>query len=425
MTTPVQIQRPPGLTLADVVSATREQAPAWLAGDSFGGFVTWAPSRAFVGDGPWIEAVREFTADAPLPGPVPFAGGLVGVLGYRAGRHVERMPELPPGPTADAILRRYDGAVYAKPDRWVVVGRPAWVDAAREVLGSLQPSPERPGQGRLVDLGDPEAYAAAAWRVIDHLRAGDCYQVNLARRLVARGTWDPVHTFRRLRETPTPWAALVALPDGAWLVGDSPEGFLVVDGRDVTSHPMKGTRPRARDGVGDEAVARELRDDPKEQAELTMIVDLVRNDLSRVCEPGTVVWAPRELLLTPTVHQAQQAVRGRLAHGRTLADLMAATLPVGSVTGAPKVRACELIAALEPTPRGLYCGITGWAGGQGARWCVNIRTATFLPDPHGSTVHIPVGAGLVIGSRPQRELAETGWKARSLLAALDLDHGVA
>ena len=286
-------------------------------------------------------------------------------------------------------------------------------------LGVFGP-PERgaAGAGGAGHLSQPEPawsraeHAAATERVLDWIGRGDCYQVNLTFPLRANWRGDPRAIWRRLaRVQPVACGGFIDL-GGPVILSRSPELFLATDGRGgIETRPMKGTAPRDPDPVRDRAAARALALSVKDRAENLMIVDLMRNDLSRVCEIGSV--RVPELFTVQgfaTVHQMTSRVTGRLLPGVGTADILRALFPCGSVTGAPKIRAMEIIRELEPAPRGVYCGSVGWIAPDGRmRLNVAIRTLTLYPD--GRAV-MNVGGGLVADSTPQGEYEEALWKAR-------------
>jgi para-aminobenzoate synthetase component I len=393
---------------------------AWLdGGDRTPSLFVWDPGASVPSGPDWPESLRAMLRPGPSWSEAPFAGGVLGYVGYEAGRHLERMPA-PQGPglLPDLGLRRHDGGLWfhPHPSRWVAAGTQAFVAAAAELLaqaGAPPPAPP-PAQGALAEPDRPLSFQRAVRQVLDLIRAGDCYQVNLSRRFTLEGVGDPAAAWLRLRRgSPAGHGAWLSLPQDV-VASNSPECFLRVRDGVVESWPIKGTRPR--DGSPrDQAWAQELADDPKELAELTMIVDLVRNDLGRVCAPGSIETAPRRVYALPTVHHAEQRVRGRLAPGRDAVDALVASFPPGSVTGAPKVRAMAVLGELEPVPRGVSYGAIGYLADSGALdLSVAIRTATFV----GGRASVHVGGGIVADSDPTLEWEETRWKATALLRAL-------
>jgi anthranilate/para-aminobenzoate synthase component I len=257
-------------------------------------------------------------------------------------------------------------------------------------------------------------------RILEYLRAGDAYQVNLSRRLSASCAPTaavPVALATALRaRAPAPHAALIASADGdGALVGNSPERFLAVatDGA-VETRPIKGTRSRGDTPDGDRAAAAALAASAKDRAEHVMIVDLERNDLGRVCRTGSVeVASLTRVVALPTVFHLVSTVRGVLRPDVGLAALLEATFPGGSITGAPKRRAMQIIDELEPAARGPYTGATGWLGAAGdLDLAIAIRTAVV----RGGRLSLSVGGGVVADSTPEGELAETEVKARAFAA---------
>ncbi|MBL8864365.1 MAG: aminodeoxychorismate synthase component I, partial [Planctomycetia bacterium] len=262
-----------------------------------------------------------------------------------------------------------------------------------------------------------EGYIAAVRRVIDYIHAGDVFQVNLSQRLLAPLSERPLDLYGRLRERcPSPFGCYFDIGDFQ-ILSASPEQFLKVSDGEVVTRPIKGTRPRGRTPEDDAALLRDLTTNPKDRAENVMIVDLLRNDLGRVCEYGSIR-VPRvcEVESYNYVHHLVSEVRGRLRSNLTPWDLLRATFPGGSVTGAPKVRAMEIIAELEPTARGPYCGSVGFVGFDGTMDS-NILIRTFTAGR--GRLQFPVGGGIVADSDPEREYEETLHKAAGLLRALD------
>jgi anthranilate/para-aminobenzoate synthase component I len=256
-------------------------------------------------------------------------------------------------------------------------------------------------------------------RAQEYIRSGDIYQANLAHRFM--GAWSgkldqALGYYGRLREcSPAPYAALICGGERV-IASASPELFLEMTGREVITRPIKGTRARGRDAAADAAAERELGSSAKERAELVMITDMERNDLGQVCEYGSV--QVRELLKLERyaqVHHTVSTVAGRLREGTDHIDALRACFPGGSVTGAPKKRAREIIAELEPGRRAVYTGAIGWLGYDGrSGFNIAIRTAVLERD---GQAHFHAGAGIVADSEPAREWEETLWKASGLLAA--------
>ncbi len=333
---------------------------------------------------------------------------LFGWFGYEAGGWAHRQPSRSPGPLPDAWLGRVRAELVVRDGRaWIRGDRDAAV-ALREAVGGGVATPERTPTGRVVSHADRALFERGVRAVLGHLRAGDCYQVNLAREIRIATPGDPFDVWSRLRASnPSRRGALIETPYGA-IVCNSPELLMEARGGRVVSVPIKGTAPIHDD-------PRVLLRSAKERAELTMIVDLVRADLGRVARTGTVVAGPRRVGRVGHVWHAVQRVGCTLADEADAVDAFAALFPAGSVTGAPRERAMEVIHALEPGRRGVYCGAVGGFGADGAaRWSVAIRTITFA----GGEATLHVGAGIVLGSVPSREYDETSLKASRMLAAV-------
>ncbi|OLP53568.1 aminodeoxychorismate synthase, component I [Rhizobium rhizosphaerae] len=273
---------------------------------------------------------------------------------------------------------------------------------------------------------DLAAYRRRFDRLHRHLAEGDCYQANLTMPIMARWSGDPLAAFWSLTaRQPVRYGAFVAL-EGPMVLSRSPELFFKVDADGmIETHPMKGTARRGASAAEDEAIVAALVDDPKTQAENRMIVDLLRNDISRITEVGTLeVPALFAVETYPTVHQLVSHVRAKLVPGLTLRDIFAALFPCGSVTGAPKMRAMEILATLEVGPREAYCGAIGWIAPDGTmRFNVAIRTITLFDD---GQARFHVGGGIVFDSTAEAEYEECLLKARfalgdSPIAALSPD----
>ncbi|MBX6322631.1 MAG: aminodeoxychorismate synthase, component I [Rhodospirillaceae bacterium] len=375
----------------------------------------------------------------PVPDLPPFQGGAVGCFGYELARHLERLPVAPRDDMGfpDLALGFHDVVIafdHAQRRAWIVSsGLPETEPAARRrraaarlrriaarlaAAAPLPPPPEPLGPVAIESNFTRPAYEAAVQRVIDYILAGDIFQANLSQRFAAtlpQGL-DAFGLYRRLRAlNPAAFAAFLRFGD-VTIASASPERFLRLDGARVETRPIKGTRPRGRTPAEDAALAAQLAASEKDRAENVMIVDLLRNDLSRVCCDGSVeVPALCALQTLPTVFHLVSTVTGTLRPGLGPVDLLAACFPGGSITGAPKIRAMEIIAELEPTRRGPYCGAIGWIGFDGGMdTSITIRTYALS----GQRVTFQAGGGIVADSNPAEEYDETMAKARALIAAL-------
>jgi len=262
---------------------------------------------------------------------------------------------------------------------------------------------------------DPRDYASLIETCLEHIREGDAYQLCLTTGVLVGGEIDVVDTYCALRTiAPTRHAAFLRIGDIA-LLSASPETFLTVHGRLASTSPIKGTRRRSDDPAEDRRLKTELETSEKERAENLMIVDLCRNDLSRVCEPGSVTVTSLNRIETySTVHQLVSTVTGELRTDCSAGDAARALFPAGSMTGAPKQSSVEILTRLETAERGIYSGAFGFAGAGNLSLAMTIRT--IVVDPGGA--HIGVGGGITSGSRADEEIAEVGVKAAALLAVL-------
>lgn len=300
-------------------------------------------------------------------------------------------------------------AAAGAPERWV--GPPAAVrELARVPLGRVPEATRTGGPPRWSPAAEYEEAVAATLAAI---REGDCYQVNLAREVQVDTPGDPLQAWLRLALRNPARRAMLLDTGECSFVSNSPELLLAAEGRSILSVPIKGTRPA-------DAPATALLHSAKERAELTMIVDLVRADLGRIARVGSVRADPRRVGHVGHLWHAMQRVRAELDDGHLPVDALRALFPAGSVSGAPRIRATELIAKHERRARGIYCGTMGWFADDGsARWNVAIRTLVF--EGGGASpgrVNFHVGSGIVWGSEPERERVETEWKAQQLLAAV-------
>ena len=288
----------------------------------------------------------------------------------------------------------------------------------RERLLARERAPREPFRvlGEIASTLDREAYLPKAARIIEYIRAGDCYQANLTREFRVGCSGDPWDLYRHLHDTnPAPMGAFLEYPFGS-VLSSSPERFVTVQGREVLTRPIKGTRRRRSDPVQDAAARSELLASEKDRAENVMIVDLLRNDIGRVCEPGSVA-APEICRLESfaTVHHLVSTVTGRLSPGRDALHLLEACFPGGSITGAPKKRAMEIIDELEPHRREVYCGAIGYISAAG-RMDMNIPIRTTVVAD--GNLRFYAGGGIVADSSPEGEFEETEVKIAAIRRAL-------
>jgi para-aminobenzoate synthetase component I len=410
-----------------------------------------------------LIAVRHLLApfaSPPVPGIPPFQGGAAGYIGYDYGAWLERLPrpryddlDIP-----DVALGLYDWVIawdHQRNQAWIVsTGAPAAEPSGRaarararleEVRRRLHRAETEPSRSPIVlapvaphlnasrpptfpVVGHPDlsssfsrsAYLAAVARVQEYILAGDIFQANLSQRFEGPLRTDPLTLYGRLRRlNPAPFAAYLTGPAHA-IVSASPERFLRVDvDGAVETRPIKGTTPRGIGPEHDAHLGRALTESEKDRAENLMIVDLLRNDLSRICRPGSVR-VPELFALEhySTVHHLVSTVVGQLEAEADAIDLLRAAFPGGSITGAPKVRAMEIIAELEPSRRGVYCGAIGYLSHTGAAdTSIVIRSYLLRHD----RAYFSAGGGIVSDSEPAAEYDETLDKARALIAAFEAD----
>ena len=396
----------------------------------------------------WAALSRAFSVVRVPPSacPPPYLPGWIGYVGYEVGRHVERLPARAPRDThlPDLRLAFYDALLLydAVDAEWSLIdlafdnpppgaGRAAEQlrTIARDAQADADESPPAPAEhadpaARPAAGGQSnfsaEAYQAAVARCVDYIAAGDVFQVNLSQRFTVPDAPAPLAMYRALRRRNPAWyAALLTFEAEGHpcaVVSSSPELFLRVRGDRVLTRPIKGTRPRTGRGDRDAREAAELLASPKDNAELAMIIDLLRNDLGRACRYGTVrVTEPRALETHPTVYHLVGTVEGRRCEWIGPAELLRATFPGGSVTGAPKIRAMEIIDELEPVARNVYTGCIGIVAVDGScEWNIAIRTIVC----DGGRALVQAGGGIVADSDPAAEYHETLDKARALLEAI-------
>ena len=381
-----------------------------------------------------ISSHRLHDADDGAP---PFTGGAVGFFGYDLKHLIERLPFGAVRDTniPDLYFSFYDSvlaydhiagewwALALEADDGLTIGRKRPDDElqrlARRVESAVPtgtPAMQKRFRSDVTSNFTREEYLRAVARAKDYITAGDIFQVNLSQRLEARLAAPPEELYRVLRTiNPAPFAAYLAWDNWA-IASTSPERYLLLADDHVWTRPIKGTRKRTGDPRADEALSADLLASEKDRAELVMIMDLERNDLGRVCEYGSVrVTEAVTLEEYPTVFHLVGTVEGDLHEGRNPIDLVKASFPGGSITGAPKVRAMEIIDELEPTARNLYTGAIGYIGFDGVM-DLNIAIRTFLIT--GDRATFQIGGGIVADSDPAAEYEETLHKGRALLDAL-------
>lgn len=366
-----------------------------------------------------------------------FTGGAVGFLGYGLLRFTEPSAQLPRGmrltSEGDLWLGFYDRVLafdHERKETWLVANHDHGSDpepilddlerAAEEAVrrggGATGAGVARQRELKLECQFTEESYVDAVEKVRRYIERGDILQANISRKIMGRGSFDPVSLYLRLRAVnPAPFAAY--LNGGTFrILSSSPERFMRLKDGQAQTRPIKGTRSRGRDAVGDDRLLHDLAASEKDIAENVMIVDLMRNDLSKVCQPFTV--NVPELCAVErfaTVFHLTSTVEGKLKSGLDAVDLIRASFPPGSVTGAPKLRALEIIDEVEPDPRGAYCGSIGWIGFDGSM-DTSVAIRMMVHTDEGVRLHS--GGGVTYPSRPEDEYEETSVKASALLEAL-------
>jgi len=362
---------------------------------------------------------------------IPFVGGLIGYFSYDLGRTLHKLPSRS-GPTSlpDLYLGWYGWALvvnHTSNKAWLVshpACDPASLSLIRELLFEEGDSGQCPAPGAGFSLEAPFAadidkavYMKAMAKIHQYIRAGDCYQVNFALRHRARFQGDSWQAYRLLRRaSPTPYSAYLSW-EGYNVLSCSPERFLKVSVGQVESKPIKGTIGRGATLESDQENAIQLLNSRKDRAENLMIVDLLRNDLGRNCATGTVR-VPKLFALESfaNVHHLVSTITGTLAPGKHALDLLRDSFPGGSITGAPKKRAMEIIDELEPAPRGIYCGSIGYVSATG-RMDTNIAIRTLVA--RDGVLECWGGGGIVADSDPEKEYAEALQKVQNLMRALE------
>lgn len=412
----------------DIMSA---EPLAVIETDRYG--IARCPQRRHLSVDP-IEAQRELLSSLyveldGIPQHLPFKAGLLGFWSYEFSKLLERIPSRPHSELAHELddiplarLGLYDWAVIQDHER-----REAWLIATnrrrRQIFSLLttrritRPAEPFALRERFKPVWTAGEYQAAFDQVIDFIRSGDCYQINLTQRFSAACEGDAWTAYCQLRKaTPAPFSAFMQWGEYA-ILSVSPERFIQAQGHRIMTQPIKGTRPRGATPEEDERNAQELRQSAKDRAENVMIVDLLRNDIGQVCTPGSVrVPYLTQSIAYENVHHLVSTITGVMDDKHDAFDLFRACFPGGSITGAPKIRAVEIIEQLEPCQRSAYCGSVGYIDTQGQMdTSIAIRTALI----HEQTVHLWGGGGIVDDSRVASEYAESLAKIRHLMRALE------
>jgi anthranilate synthase component I len=385
-----------------------------------------------------LSALRAVASEvtAPVTGIPRFHGGAVGYLGYETARHFERLPVAagaPPPMPESAFLRADELAVFDhvtrrlklltihRPDREDYAAAVARIDAMEQRLTSDQVAAFARGADGTrwdsnVTKGQYEAMVDAAR---EHILAGDAFQIVVSHRYRKPLEASPFDVYRCLRAiNPSPYMYYLSLGGDRHVVGTSPEKLIQVEGTRVETRPLAGTRRRGADPAEDVRLEKELLNDLKERAEHVMLVDLGRNDVGRVARPGSVkVDRLMEVERYSHVMHISSTVSGQLRDGCTSIDALRAAFPAGTVSGAPKIRAMEVIAELEPDQRGVYAGSLGYVGfGGNLDMAITLRTVVAAEG----IAYVQVGAGIVADSRPEREYEETQEKAAPMFKAIEM-----
>jgi anthranilate synthase component 1 len=389
-----------------------------------------------------LAALRSVAAEvtAPVKGIPRFHGGAVGYLGYETARHFERLPVAqgaPPPMPESAFLRAEDLAVFDhvtrrlklltihRSDREDYDAAVARIDAMERQLASDQVASYTRGAdgARWESNVTPGQYHAMVDAAKEHILAGDAFQIVVSQRFRKPLEASPFDVYRCLRAiNPSPYMYFLSLGGDRHVVGTSPEKLVQVEGRRVETRPLAGTRRRGADPVEDANLERELLSDLKERAEHVMLVDLGRNDVGRVAQPGTVsVDRLMEVERYSHVMHISSTVSGQLRDGCTSLDALRAAFPAGTVSGAPKIRAMEVIAELEPDQRGVYAGALGYVSfGGNLDMAITLRTVVVADG----VAYVQAGAGVVADSRPEREFEETLEKGGAMFKAIEMAEGM-
>ena len=401
-------------------------------------FIGSQPAPLNIGEGSPLPALQQVSSEiaAPVPGLPRFIGGAVGYLGYESARHFERLPQAegapPPMPESafvkaediavfDHVTRRLKLLTIHRPDREEYDDAVRRIDAMEQRLAEDAAPPSAAGEDGVPWEANmsPGRFHSMVDAAREHILAGDAFQVVVSQRFRKPLAARPFDMYRCLRAiNPSPYMFFISLGQGRHVVGTSPEKLVQVEGRRVETRPLAGTRRRGSDAAEDMRLEKELLSDLKERAEHVMLVDLGRNDVGRVARAGTVnVERLMEVERYSHVMHISSTVSGELREGCTSLDALRAAFPAGTVSGAPKIRAMEIIAELEPDQRGVYAGSLGYVGfGGNLDMAITLRTIVVADGE----VYVQAGAGVVADSKPEREFEETLEKAGAMFKAVEM-----
>ncbi|MDO9463819.1 MAG: aminodeoxychorismate synthase component I [bacterium] len=406
--------------------------------------ITYRDSSDVLKNADVLEVIKRILSDYQIENnifPVPFCGGCVGYFSYDFGRTLEKIPNKAKNDSGipDCCLAFYDLVIaysYSQNKFYVVStgfpekglkGENRAEERLKLVLGRLRAlkgkklnnsivSPSIINERDILSNFTKASYLGTVNRIKEYIAAGDIYQVNLSQRFIFDLCMDSFELYKRLTKiNPAPFEGFLNFGEES-IISASPERFLSLRDGVVRTRPMKGTRPRGKTKKKDERLKNDLLKSEKDKAELIMIVDLERNDIGKVCEYGSVyLESRRDIEKYSTVFQTTSTVRGLLSKGKDRIDLLRACFPGGSITGAPKIRAMEIIEELEPTRRGIYTGSLGYLSFSG-EMDLNILIRTLVAKKN--EIRFQVGGGIVADSVPEEEYQETLDKAKALFSAL-------
>ncbi|PAJ73924.1 aminodeoxychorismate synthase, component I [Pseudoalteromonas sp. NBT06-2] len=373
-----------------------------------------------------LNAQMQFFDSLKAPFDLPFSGGLLGHFSYDLGRYLEKinntasndisLPDMAVGLYPDALIFAH------KTNKWFYIAQPNY---NRHALYERYLAQTDQSVNAKFKLASPwqsnmtkSQYTKKFNTIQNYIKSGDCYQINLAQRFSAQYQGSPWHAYLKLREeNKAPFSAYINHPNGC-ILSVSPERFIQIKDRAIETKPIKGTLPRSSNPIIDKNNALTLAHSEKDRAENVMIVDLLRNDLGKVAAPGSVkVPALFKIESFPAVHHLVSTVTAQLAENKTAVDQLEAAFPGGSITGAPKIRAMQIIEELEPHRRSIYCGSIGYLSSCG-NMDTSITIRTLICDKKSNKIHCWAGGGIVADSTAEAEYQETLDKVRKILPVL-------